>query len=440
MNEPTIIIGMTKDDEKRLDDIYGQLYAKSESNNMKFFEYMQLLLDRDMITAKYNLEFYYDLYYQFYNQEEYITVVTKGKKSQVKDEVPKFSRTKFLKWIEQLGIIMYSGHKKTLPLILKDIFQENKKKQEFKVMVYDEINKRILSEQAIKILIDFQQDFQALFTYYQPENYFKGEIMLSWKEVRLMNLRLPLSQAIILLHDAIIYPNQYSTDNLEDLFLRIVPASHSKETQFYSQNGVSSICDKIINGTWKHKHIEGDPKLSYLDFQFMITRLGLDLAQKEQKFDLKKEMPQAIKSFFHYLGLDENGQHQPKDLTKVQQLINKFYNQTPSEIHQSKQLVEEIDEDIQWQNYLILSNKPELLDYKQLSKFFQTDLPEFPELKGEKKLVREFQDSLKERDRKIELKRLAEEAKKNKNKPAAKPQQKKGEGAMKYCIIQQILK
>lgn len=60
--------------------------------------------------------------------------------------MPKFSRVKFLKWIELLGTIMYSGHKKTLPLILKDIFQENKKKQEFKVMVYDEINKRILSE------------------------------------------------------------------------------------------------------------------------------------------------------------------------------------------------------------------------------------------------------------------------------------------------------
>ena len=76
----------------------------------------------------------------------FINYILEGKKSQVKDEVPKFSRVKFLKWIELLGTIMYSGHKKTLPLILKDIFQENKKKQEFKVMVYDEINKRILSE------------------------------------------------------------------------------------------------------------------------------------------------------------------------------------------------------------------------------------------------------------------------------------------------------
>lgn len=80
MAEPTIVQGMSKEDEKRLDDIFAQVYCKAENNNLRFGEFMQFLLDRELITPKFDLRFYYKLYFDHLALEEIVPRLEKGSK------------------------------------------------------------------------------------------------------------------------------------------------------------------------------------------------------------------------------------------------------------------------------------------------------------------------------------------------------------------------
>jgi hypothetical protein len=82
---------------------------------MKFHEFLTFLLDRELITAKFNFDFYYNLYQECFALEEIVPKVAQAPKKQtketliVKDDIPRFSRTKFLRMIDALGKAMYRG-------------------------------------------------------------------------------------------------------------------------------------------------------------------------------------------------------------------------------------------------------------------------------------------------------------------------------------------
>jgi len=63
--------------------------------------------------------------------------------------------------------------------------------------------------------------------------------MLNWREVRLMNLRIPISSFITFLFDAGIYPTHYSIENIEDLCLKMIPPISIKENQFFQSNVIT---------------------------------------------------------------------------------------------------------------------------------------------------------------------------------------------------------
>ena len=56
------IPGMSRLDEKKLDDIFSQIYCKSESNNLKFYEFIYFIQDKGLLSSKHNLQFYFDLF------------------------------------------------------------------------------------------------------------------------------------------------------------------------------------------------------------------------------------------------------------------------------------------------------------------------------------------------------------------------------------------
>ncbi len=50
-------------------------------------------------------------------------------------------------------------------------------------MIYDETNKRLLSENAIKAICEYEEELKHIFTIYMQDNYAKGYIMLRWFEL-----------------------------------------------------------------------------------------------------------------------------------------------------------------------------------------------------------------------------------------------------------------
>lgn len=101
---------------------------------------------------------------------------------------------------DRLSKAYFVGQKKCLDLFLKEIFIErhitkvSMTGEEHRVMMFDDANKRIVSEKPIALLLEYESELQSLFLIYQPENYYRDQIMLDWIEVRLLNLRMPIYQ------------------------------------------------------------------------------------------------------------------------------------------------------------------------------------------------------------------------------------------------------
>ncbi|CAK69928.1 unnamed protein product (macronuclear) [Paramecium tetraurelia] len=433
---------MSLEDQKRLDDLFNQVICKAESNNMKFHEFMTFLLERELITAKFNFTFYLNLYQEYFALEEIVQKVTqapkKGTKEPIniiKDDTPKFSRTKFLRIVDALGKALHQGQKKYLDLILKDIFIDNKKKTQIRMLILDDPNRKLLHEQVIKTIIAYEEDIQALFTMYLPENYYKNELMLTWKEIKLMNLKIPIFSFIQMLQDMNIHPVHYNYENIEDVCMRIIPAITPKENQFYQSNVIQQLCEMINSGKFKPQHYSGDPKISYLEFQFLLCKMGAEITNREVQQDSKKEIsPLIIKFFTKMIDLQQNGNRIHEDKTKHLALIKKYYEMLDKtdDILQEQGNPQSEEQDMKQQNYLFLTRKPDQLDIKEIWQFFQQDLPPFPELKSQVDLAQDFVKSIKEKEKREELARKLEEDKKNKNKPQPKQQLKKGEQPMKY--------
>ncbi|CAD8168648.1 unnamed protein product [Paramecium pentaurelia] len=442
MQEQQIVAGMSLEDQKRLDDLFNQVICKAESNNMKFNEFLTFLLERELITAKFNFDFYLNLYQEYFALEEIVQKVTQAPKKGVKepiniikDDTPKFSRTKFLRMIDALGKALHQGQKKYLDLILKDIFIDNKKKTQIRMLILDDPNRKLLHEQVVKTIITYQEDIQALFTMYLPENYYKNELMLTWKEIKLMNLRIPIFSFIQMLQDMNIHPVHYNYENIEDICMRIIPAITPKENQFYQSNVIQQICETINSGRFKPQHYSGDPKISYLEFQFLICKMAADISNREVQQDSKKEIsPLIIKFFTKMIELQKNGNRVHEDKSKHLSLIKKYYEMLDKtdDFIQEQINPQSEEQDMKQQNYLFLTRKPDQLDIKEIWQFFQQDLPPFPELKSQVDLAQDFIKAIKEKEKREELAKKLEEDKKNKNKPQPKQQLKKGEQPMKY--------
>jgi hypothetical protein len=79
--------------------------------------------------------------------------------------------------------------------ILSEKIIANKDSMEYpRVMVFDEINRRLLSEQSIKTLCHFEKDLKSLFVIYMNENYWTikklDRLLLTEREIDLQNKKM----------------------------------------------------------------------------------------------------------------------------------------------------------------------------------------------------------------------------------------------------------
>jgi len=101
-----------------------------------------------------------------------------------------------------------------------------------RVMVFDEVNKKLLSEGAIRAVCDYELELRNCFTVYISENFQFGKVMLTWRELQLQNKGMSPYALIKFLKDADLIPNLLNIENLEEIMMKIVPPTSSKEHEF----------------------------------------------------------------------------------------------------------------------------------------------------------------------------------------------------------------
>jgi hypothetical protein len=144
--------------------------------------------------------------------------------------------------------------------------------------IYDDINKRILNEQCITVLTSYEVEVRNIFTIYMQENLERRDIMLQWKELSIQNKKMTTPALVRFLRDADIVPHLISIETFEEVMMKILPPTNSREHEFYSKAQVVHIYekdDKVL-----HK-IEGDPTLLLHEFQLLLARIAFEHCYKD---------------------------------------------------------------------------------------------------------------------------------------------------------------
>lgn len=153
---------LRKSDELRLNALITG-FGKSEPNCLRFSELMQLLLDRCIITNRISILTVFQLFQQAvqkrYSQpkkedtKEVATINPLQERHITKDELKN-------SFINELGKVMFPRDKNYQDKVYNELLSEkvvaNRDSMEYpRVMIFDEINKRLLSEPAIRTLCQY---------------------------------------------------------------------------------------------------------------------------------------------------------------------------------------------------------------------------------------------------------------------------------------------
>ena len=102
-------------------------------------------------------------------------------------------------------------------------------------MIYDETNKRLLSENSIKGICEYELELRNIFTVYMQDNLAKGYIMLRWYELAIQNRKMNTAAFIKFVREADIVPNILSIEQLEEVLMKMVPPANNREHEFYQK-------------------------------------------------------------------------------------------------------------------------------------------------------------------------------------------------------------
>lgn len=108
-----------------------------------------------------------------------------------------------------------------------------------RIMMFDELNKKLLSQNCIKILEEYEEELKRCFTLYYSENILYGKMvilnfisrkidefiefkLLEWSELSLQNKRMTSFGLIRFLKDADVIPNVLSIEQLEEILMKML--------------------------------------------------------------------------------------------------------------------------------------------------------------------------------------------------------------------------
>ncbi len=102
-----------------------------------------------------------------------------------------------------------------------------------RVMIMDEINRKMLMENSIKTICEYETELKNLYMIYVEENYFsmkkQNRLLLTHREIELQNKKMSALGLIRLLKDADVVPHMINVDHVEEILSRVTPPSGMKE-------------------------------------------------------------------------------------------------------------------------------------------------------------------------------------------------------------------
>ena len=77
-----------------------------------------------------------------------------------------------------------------------------------RVPVFDEVTRKLLTEAAINVLCQFEDELKSCYIAYLSENYEAGEIILIWKEIALQKRKISSHGLVRFLKESMVIPNK----------------------------------------------------------------------------------------------------------------------------------------------------------------------------------------------------------------------------------------
>ena len=97
----------------------------------------------------------------------------------------------------------------------------------------DEINRKLMMENAIKTISLYEDELRSLFLIYVEENYWsmkrQNRLLLNQREVDLQNKKMTAVSFVRLLKEADILPHLINIEHVEEVISRVVPHINPKE-------------------------------------------------------------------------------------------------------------------------------------------------------------------------------------------------------------------
>lgn len=155
-----------------------------------------------------------------------------------------------------------------------------------RVMIFDDTNRRFLTENCVKLLSSYEDDLKSLFVIYINENYTamkrSDRILLNEREIDLQNKKMTAVSFLRFLKEAEIVPHLINIEHVEECLTRIVPASVPRETEFFYKHFLVDVYAKDVDKLSEIKH-DGDPGLLFFEFQFMLARMSWEIYRDTDK-------------------------------------------------------------------------------------------------------------------------------------------------------------
>lgn len=160
--------------------------------------------------------------------------------------------------------------------------------------LFDEATKRLLTEPAIQVICEYEDELRNSFVAYFTENYSKPKLLLTWKEIALQHGKMSTFSFLLFLKESAVVPNVLSVETVNDCMMKMVPASSGKEMEFYHKHMPVVIYEKQIpDGS--EKPVENDPQLEFHEFQLCLARIAFELHSKDSE---KKDLDGIMERFF----------------------------------------------------------------------------------------------------------------------------------------------
>lgn len=250
---------------------------------MRLSEYVQFVIDRCLIGNRTTMKHFYSLFLlatekRLANEPPTTTPNLLIEKSIQKQE--------FIFLLNELGKYIYHNDKNHQDRVYNDLLGEKTHAEKDaiyypRVMIMDEINRKMMMENAIKTLSTFEDEFKNLYLIYVEENYWslkkQSRLLLSQREVELQNKKMTAVSFIRFLKEADILPHLINVEHVEEILSRIVPSVNPKENEFYYKHFLVDCYSKDLDNS--EIKSEGDPGLLLFEFMFAIARIAVETSK-----------------------------------------------------------------------------------------------------------------------------------------------------------------